>query len=352
MSNISQFHSKQRIQEQACLWISRMDRGLSTVEKQELTIWINQNKAHHKILLDMASYWDDLSVLNELSGLFPLEKNLQKPNNKLYAFAIAASFAVFSLLGASFLQGNSFFQFNDQQHLVQTQTFKTKIGEQASFSMSDGSSIQLNTNSIVTVDFSPLHRQLTLVRGEARFDVAKDKTRPFTVTAGEQSFTALGTIFNVQKDNKQAMELVVTEGKVLITQATESLANITKAFKSPLDEHLSGTLVISGEKSTITNNQPTRVTKISLDQVQRDLSWQQGILIFEGEPLNEVLVEVSRYTDIKFTLSDKDLAHLKVAGYFKAGDIEGLLASLHSNFNINAIHVNRNNILLASSNLP
>lgn len=348
MSNISQFHSKERIQEQACLWISRMDRGLSLIEKQELTIWINQNKAHHKILLDMASYWDDLSVLNELSGLFPLEKNNQKPNNKLYAFAIAASLAVFSFLGANLLQTNSFFPFNDQQHLVQTQTFKTKIGEQASFSMSDGSSIQLNTNSIVTVDFTPLHRQLTLVRGEARFDVAKDKTRPFTVTAGEQSFTALGTIFNVQKDNKQAMELVVTEGKVLITSAAESLDNLNKAFKNPLDELLSGTLVVSGEKSTITNSDSTLVTKISLDQVQRDLAWQQGILIFEGEPLEQVLNEVSRYTNMKFTISDADLSNLKVAGYFKAGDIDGLLASLNSNFNINYTRISNNTILLAS----
>ena len=132
------------------------------IEKQELTVWINQNKAHHKILLDMASYWDDLSVLNELSGLFPLEKSYQKPSNKLYVFAIAASLAIFSFLGASVLQTNSFFPFNEQ-HLVQTQTFKTKVGEQASFSMSDGSSIQLNTNSIVTVDFTPLQHtpQLT-----------------------------------------------------------------------------------------------------------------------------------------------------------------------------------------------
>ena len=96
MSNISQFHCKEHIQEQACLWISRMDRGLSTPEKNELTVWINQNKAHHNMLLDMATYWDDMSVLNELSGLFPLEKSPKKQKNKFAALAMAASLVIFS----------------------------------------------------------------------------------------------------------------------------------------------------------------------------------------------------------------------------------------------------------------
>ena len=348
MSNVSQFHSKERIQEQACLWISRMDRGLSATEKQDLTTWINQHKIHHKILLEMASYWDDLSVLNELSGLFPLEQTPNKPN-KVYSLAIAASFALFSLLGANLIFNNSFNPFSEQ-HLVQTQTFKTKLGQQASFSMSDGTSIQLNTNSIVSVAYTPEHRKITLVRGEARFDVAKDKNRPFTVTAGEQSFTALGTIFNVQKNNEQGMELVVTEGKVLITQASESLENLTEAFKHPSAEQLSGTLVISGEKATIAEGTTAPVNRISLDQVQRDLAWQQGILIFDGEPLEQVLQEVSRYTATKFKIADPSLNQLKVAGYFKAGDIEGLLASLNSNFNIDIIRTTDNTIHLASVN--
>ncbi len=349
MSNVSQFHSKERIQEQACLWISRMDRGLSHVEKQELTIWINQNKAHHKMLLDMAAYWDDLSVLKELSGLFPLEKAPKKANNKLYALAMAASFALFSLLSANFVIDNPFNLFSPQQDLVQTQTFKTKLGQQASFSMSDGTSIQLNTNSIVSVAYTPAHRKITLIRGEARFDVAKDKNRPFTVVAGEQSFTALGTIFNVQKDNEHTMELVVTEGKVLVAPATESLENLTKAFKHPSAEQFSGTLVISGEKASIADGKSVPVNTISLDQVQRDLAWQQGILIFDGESLEQVLLEVSRYTRTKFKISDPSITHLKVAGYFKAGDIEGLLASLDSNFNLNIIRTSDNTIHLASA---
>ena len=101
---------------------------------------------------------------------------------------------------------------------------------------------------------------------------------------------------------------------------------------------LEATLVISGEKAVIAENlasiAKTPVEKVSLDQINRDLAWQQGMLIFEGEPLSTALAEISRYTSSNFEIVDSQLAELTVAGYFKAGDIDGLLTSLQSNFGI------------------
>jgi transmembrane sensor len=352
MSNVSQFHTKEQIQEQACLWISRMDRGLSPTEQRELVIWCNQNTSHHSTLLDMASYWDDVSVLNQLSGLFPLER-VKKSNHKFKAIALAASVAIISLLSANALINKSFIPFLPSLHeqaLTQTQTLKTPVGEQNSFTMSDGTHIQLNTNSIVEVAYTSSFRQLTLVQGEARFDVAKDKSRPFTVTSGEKSFTALGTIFNVQKSDNTEMELMVTEGRVLITKANEALEVIKRtlltANENTLQSELPGILVVSGEKAVIENHLNTPVEKVSLDQVQRDLAWQQGMLIFDGEPLSNALIEVSRYTSSRFKILNPEMANMKVSGYFKANDVDGLLASLNSNFNINYSKSADNTILL------
>ena len=260
MSNVSQLFGKNNkqqddsnIQEQACLWISRMDRGLSKSEKQQLVAWCKQNTLHHNALLEMASYWDDLSVLNELSDLFPLAQSTAR--NKFSAIALAASFAIISLIGINTLVSESFLPYMpslNEQTLTQIQTLKTQIGEQKSFTLQDGSQIKLNTNSLIKVEYSANHRLLTLLQGEARFDVAKDKSRPFTVTVGDKSFTALGTIFNVQKSDSLVMELVVTEGKVLITKASSPVADIKQTliqanttFKS---DDLDATLVVSGEK--------------------------------------------------------------------------------------------------------
>ena len=181
---------------------------------------------------------------------------------------------------------------------------KIQVGEQKSFTLQDGSQIQLSTNSLINLDNSSTQRLLTLVQGDARFDVAKDKNSPLTVTVGEKSFTALGTIFNLQRNDNQAMEWVVTEGKVIITKATISITDINDTLLSVstafMRDILEATLVISGEKAVIAENSApvakTPVEKVSLDQINRDLAWQQGMLIFEGELLSMALAEISRYT--------------------------------------------------------
>jgi len=350
MNNVSQFYSKNDIQEEACMWVSRMDRGLSAVEEERLFAWIKRSNIHHTVLFEMASHWDDLSVLNELSGLFPLDEPSRKTKNKIFNFAVAASFALVSLLTANLMIQGNYWPLSVESKMAQNNIYRTQFGEQEIFSLSDGSNIQLNTNSVVQVDFSAKHRKLTLIRGEARFDVAKDRSRPFTVTAGKQSFTALGTIFNVQKNDEQAMELMVTEGRVLITKADESLATLSQAFDISDDEILPGTLVVSGEKAVIENNDNMPVQQVSLDKIQRDLAWQQGMLIFEGEPLSQVLAEVSRYSTTKFEITDPKLTQIRIAGYFKVGDTEGLLASLASSFNI-AASTNAENVVQLTSSL-
>jgi len=356
MSNISPIFAnsvfnKDSIQEQASLWVSKMDRSLSVAEKDEFSLWIKQSKLHQETIYSFAALWDDLSVLNELSSLFPLEKKKINPKNRrtLMKYAIAASIAMTFVIGGSF---HAHFFPNTTplvQQFVEIKSLNTVVGQQKSFSLSDGSIIQLNTNSVVKINFSKDKRLLTLVRGEARFDVAKDKTRPFTVTAGSKSFTALGTIFNVQKTSDQDLELVVTEGRVLITKANQLLNNIGETLSKLPAVQLPGLLVTSGEKAVITKNIETPVQKVSLDQVQKDLAWQQGMLIFQGEKLSKALAEVSRYTTTHFEIADDHLADIKVAGYFKAGDIDGLLQSLSSNFDINFEKINKNSIRLTSA---
>jgi len=334
MAKVTKFNSKQTIQEHASLWISRMDRGLTTDEQKSLSIWLNESDAHKDALFNLAKLWDDLSVLNELSDLFPLETKT-KPK-RFVPIAMAASFAAIMLSSASLMFTDISLPFiNSASKIAQVKHYQTKIGEQVSFSLPDGTSIRLNTNSQVKVAFTDNHRQISLLKGEARFDVAKDKNRPFTVSVEDKSFTALGTIFNVQKNGIDDLELVVTEGKVLISDTntiTQRLDNIVSSFKTLEHNKLSGSVVNSGEKSLVTQN--TKISKISLDQIQKELSWQQGMLIFDATPLNTALDEISRYNDIQFEIIDTGLSELKVSGYFKSGDIDSLLQSLSDNFDI------------------
>jgi transmembrane sensor len=350
MPKVTQFNTKEEIQEQACLWISRMDRGCSAEEKKAMITWVNQSNAHHKALMKMASLWDDLSVLNELSALFPLENSPKRTPHRFRNLSLAASLLLVVIMGGSLTTNINLlplFSFNEKA-TNDVGLFSTEVGEQAIFSMTDGTSIQLNTNSIVEVSYSSHQRRLRLIQGEAKFDVAKDRTRPFTVSVGEKHFTALGTIFNIQKKDGQDLELLVTEGKVLITKSIEVVNTVTDKIGATSLDQLPGILVKSGEKATIDNSRLNPIKKVSLVQVQKELAWQQGMLIFEGESLADALKEISRYNNTTFEIVDEKVAQLIIAGYFKADDIDGLLKSLSLNFNIYYQKSATNSIRLSS----
>jgi transmembrane sensor len=338
------------VKEQANLLISKISRGLSLDEELDFHLWSKKSDFHRNTLFSLAALSNDVIILNELSTLFPLEKTLPKKNKLLSRYVIATIITLFLLfMGKLFISMAPFPDENNEKQFIEVRTLQTAIGQQTRFSLSDGSRIKLNTNSLVKVSFSKKSRLLTLIKGEANFNVTKDKSRPFTVTVGEKSFTALGTIFNVQKTSNKSIELVVTEGHVLMTTSNEPLNEITDSLSTlPLNE-LSSLLVAPGEMTTIENNILTSNQKISFEKIQRELSWQQGMLVFSGESLNEALTEISRYTTTTFEINDVELSKIKVAGYFKANDIDGLLKSLSSNFNIQFEKVNNNSIRLSVS---
>lgn len=340
MNNIHQFTSKELILEKASLWISAIDRGLNIQEQEQFKLWMLQSTAHQNAVYELAQLWDDLSVLNELSVLFPNKHSAGIKTKPAYVYGIAASI-IAALMMYSYFLINIDSNFNQNLAKVNyTKIYKTKVGEQATYVLPDGTIVQLNTNSSLEVAYSQGRRQLLLSRGEGRFNVAKDASRPFSVMAGDKSFTALGTVFNVQRNTSSDLELVVTEGKVMITDPSVAVnADDFKAYQQADNSNheirqINANIVISGEKAIIEQSVTKPITQLSVDDVQRDLAWQNGMLIFNGEQLVDALNEVSRYTATRFELSSDELARIKVAGVFKAGDVAGLLESLQNNFSI------------------
>lgn len=334
MNNIRQFSSKEDIQEQACLWVSRLDRGLKSDEKVELDTWLAESNAHRQALLDAASLWDDMSVLNELSGLFPqptarhTAKKRALPKNAVWG--IAATFLVMAIAIGVIVQRT--WLNSTPEFAAVSQKVQTGVGEQKNVTLSDGSQLHLNTNSLVTVDFTSSARNIVLLKGEAHFEVAHDKTRPFSVTAGNNTVTAVGTAFNMQYVDDNAFELVVTDGKVLVKDRFKASSSNESLFgKRPVTEE--GLLMFAGEKATVLGKVEARES-MSQDEIDDDLAWQQGMIVFKGEPLESVLLEIGRYTPVRFHISDNSLRKRRVAGYFKVGDIDGLLSALESSFNI------------------
>lgn len=264
MSNIHQFTSKELILEKASQWISAIDRGLSTQEQEQFKLWMLQSTAHQNAVYELAQLWDDLSVLNELSVLFPNKHSAGIQTKPAYVYGIAAS-VVAALMMCSYFLLNMQSNFNqDLAKVNYTKIYKTKVGEQATYVLPDGTIVQLNTNSSLEVAYSQGRRQLLLSRGEGRFNVAKDASRPFSVMAGDKSFTALGTVFNVQRNTSSDLELVVTEGKVMITDPSVAVnADDFKAYQQADNSNqdirqINANIVISEKKPLLNKALPNQ----------------------------------------------------------------------------------------------
>jgi transmembrane sensor len=262
--------------------------------------------------------------------------------SKTAVWGIAATFLVMAIAVGVVVQRtwlNSTPEFAAVMQKVQT-----GVGEQKNVTLADGSKLHLNTNSVVTVDFSSTARNIVLLKGEAHFEVAHDTSRPFSVTAGNNTVTAVGTAFNMQYVDDNAFELVVTDGKVLVKDRFKASSSNESLFtKRPVAEE--GLLMFAGEKATVQGKVEARES-MSQNDIDDDLAWQQGMIVFKGEPLEAVLAEIGRYTPVRFNISDESLRKRRVAGYFKVGDIDGLLSALKSSFNINYEKVTETSIEL------
>jgi transmembrane sensor len=342
MSNIRNFSSKSNIRLQACEWISKLDRGLNENEVQSFSAWVNTSETHRQTLFDMAQTWDDLSVLHQLNGLFPLQASLNKRQPRKSYLSIRNLAASVLLIGClAWLFETQLMTLQQNTDLIALDV-QTTVGEDRVINLADGSVVHLNTDSHISVDFSDKQRNILLVRGEAHFDVAHDEQRAFIVKAGDRTVTAVGTAFNVQLDTSNDVELIVTDGKVLV----KSVQDIDESdVTHPLAGN--GQLVTAGYKAIISKPN-LKQSAVSNEEIQHALAWQQGMLVFHGEPLSEALKEITRYTSIQFDLADEQVKQRRVAGYFKAGDISGLLFALENNFNIIYTKLNEQTIVLSS----
>ncbi|GLX79594.1 hypothetical protein tinsulaeT_29340 [Thalassotalea insulae] len=321
----------EQIKKQARHWVCCLNRGLHHEEKPQLIAWVNQSPAHHQAIYKMATFFDNISELKTLNGVFPLAQQPSIISGKDFKWLLAILVSIL-LIFISLPLKTMLFDSNSQSFPVQTYT--TNIGEIISVELTDGSKITLNTHSQVRVSYTDNHRNINLLYGEAQFDVAKDSSRPFTVTSGSKAFTALGTIFNVQKNNESDMELIVNEGQVLVSNSQLTNHQLQTLISEEIDKFESSKIITDNEKSVISNNVQQPTNSLSKKQSANELAWQQGMLVFNGETLAQALNEVSRYSKVQFEITDSSINDVKIAGYFKAGDIDGLLAALSYNFGI------------------
>lgn len=210
--------------------------------------------------------------------------------------------------------------------------YATETGERRVVSLPDGSRITLDSDTEVRVRYLSKARELTLDRGRARFDVAHDVSRPFTVTAGTQTVVAVGTRFDVEKIGSKVLVTLI-QGRIVVKETVPS--SVSASLPRPVS-------LVAGEE-LIASRDAKRTIKVVTPQIVT--AWQSGRLVFNGDTLAEAVERVNRYTDHPIEV-DPAVASIRIIGAFNAGDVSSFVSAVTSYFPIQATTTADNDILL------
>jgi len=280
------------IKSQAAAWLSRANAGDWSPEDQtRLDTWLAQSTAHRAAYWRLEAAWDEAERLRVLRA--PLLRPDMAPDPRSFAqLKIAAVAMVIAMVGAVALF---------QTQAPTTLRYATGIGGRQVLNLSDGSKIELNTNTILRVGKIAGQRKVWLDKGEAFFQIKHDAAHPFTVMTGDHKITDLGTKFSVRQDGDR-LKVTLVEGRARLDS--------TRAWSRKQSVDLSpGDVVVATTNSLSLLRKPEKA-------LNEELGWRKGLLIFDHTTLAEAVAEMNRYNTQKLVIDDPLVSKLTVDGTF------------------------------------
>jgi transmembrane sensor len=324
MSEIVKLRTRTEIDEEAAAWTWRIDSGkLSSADRQAFESWLRQDLRHRRAFDELSRVWaaiDGLAEAKRDEKIATFTDDVQRlAVRRLHPrwLAAAAMLAV-AIAGVVWFRDGS-----------EIQTLATAVGQQRNVTLVDGSIITLNTNTIVETDLSRRTREIYLRKGEAHFQVAHDRSRPFLVHAGDAVVRAVGTEFEVRLRANQHVDIMVNEGRVEVQAGMPVIAPQARdAAARPVAATAMRALSAGEQLSTASADYA--VVSVSPEQLSSEMAWREGAIIFDGESLSAAIAEIERYTDARIVVSDSRIAGLRVGGRFRTGDLQGFFDALQT----------------------
>lgn len=310
MPNRNPIDDLQSVSDQALAWLAHLQKGeVSKAERQHFQDWCSSDPSHQQAYEQAEQFWRLLE-----NPAKAVHARLQKqPSHKPVKMKFWPSFAqaaclVLVLIGL----------FSTLPNLIQDwqSDFVTASGERRVIGLEDGSQLTMNTDSAVTIEFSGSQRRVKLLRGEAYFEVAANKARPFVVVADEVAVRAVGTAFSVAVLDGNKKEVAVSEGVVAV--------------------------MASGQTRQLTADQSLRWHKGKLEttnaiNLEDTLAWRHGQVVFVQQSLAEVIREVNRYRKWPIIVANRTLAKRNISGVLKTGDPNAVVSALTHTLSAKAI---------------
>lgn len=295
--------SDTEIERRAADWVVADDRGLTDDERASLEQWRALDSRHDAAFLRASAVWT--TAVGVLRTAEPEVQSSGFPprlarRGFLAGGALAASVALTGVGVA----------------LIDRRTYRTTREEVRRLALDDGSRAVMNADAEIAVRYSDQKRGVELRQGEAWFQVEKDAVRPFVVTTGSATVTAVGTAFAVRRE-RGFTEVVVSEGVVKVRTPSGGKAVLRQ-----------------GETLRLTSARRLRISRLKDEQLHRRLAWRDGLIMLDGERLGDAAEEFNRYSRQRIQVSPA-IAGERVVGVFNARDAEGFARASAKVLNVN-----------------
>jgi transmembrane sensor len=328
------------VAQQAGTWFVANQSGpLEPAERANFIAWLKASPIHVEEYLGIALVAHDLPAAADDPGL-PLESliDLARADNSDDVVSLEAfvpvresapqrtrtshrwSFATAVAATVLLLAASALWWKRDGEFLGLPKTYQTAHGEQAVKELPDGTEVHLNTDSAITVRYTPSERVVEIARGQALFKVARDDHRRFRVAAGDVQVIAVGTQFDSYRSPDTTIVTVV-EGGVAVLAGRPLPAGMTGFPPGALRVNAGYQLRVDTRGGSA---QPMPV------DVQQATAWLQRKIAFEQRPLGEVADEFNRYIPVPIGIDDEALRALPISGVFDATDVDSFVAFLQT----------------------
>jgi transmembrane sensor len=300
--------------DEALAWFVRLNSGEATqMDRGDHARWMAADPLNRAEYGRLGGLWEDLDRIPDPRAALDMDGAMLPPSTSRRSFSrrafLGAGTMALAAASAAVVAGPPDFLTSD---------YFTGTGEQRSLTLEDGSRVDLDADTAIALDFSGTARNIRLLRGRAFFDVASNPGRPFTVRAAGGSTTALGTRF------------VVHEWSGAVTVSVEESA------VSVAGPDNSDTVVKAGEYVTYDDMHLGQAQPVD---VEAEVSWRRGKLIFEDRPLRQVLADVNRYRSGTIRVTDSRLLNMRVSGIFDIRNPDGVLEAIRQTLPVRSFQI-------------
>ena len=268
--------SAPEIREQAAHWLAR--RTLGPWDENDhiaLNAWLSQSLAHDIEFLRMEAGWnrtERLTALRDPSKPRSMAQRSARSRPMLFRAAAILVMAAALSTGGFFLIPGS-----------RGEAYSTPVGGHKIITLADGSRIELNTDTVIHTDFRPSRREVTLLKGEAYFQIEHDAARPFVVMAAQHRVTDLGTKFLVRNESG-SVQVSLFEGKAELRSASDVI-----------QQH--SVVLTPGDVAVASAHSLSVSRRLRQGVARRTRLRQRGVIVFSHTTLAAAASEFNRYNE-------------------------------------------------------